>query len=30
MASAETRLDELGLTESSWRQAYALAMGVPA
>ncbi len=30
MAEAESRLADLGLTESGWRQAYALAMGVPA
>jgi class 3 adenylate cyclase/tetratricopeptide (TPR) repeat protein len=30
MAGAESRLVELGLADSSWRQAYALAMGVPA
>jgi tetratricopeptide (TPR) repeat protein len=30
MADAEGRLAEIGLTESGWRQAYTLAMGVPA
>ena len=30
MADAEDRLAEMGLQDSSWRQAYTLAMGVPA
>ncbi len=30
LAEAETRLAEIGLTDTGWRQAYTLAMGVPA
>jgi hypothetical protein len=30
MAAAEFRLDELGLSDTGWRNAYALATGVPA
>jgi class 3 adenylate cyclase/tetratricopeptide (TPR) repeat protein len=30
MSEAEARLSELGLTDTGWRQAYTLAMGVPA
>ena len=30
MAEAERRLAELGLSDTGWRQAFALAVGVPA
>ena len=30
LAEADARLTEIGLTDTAWRQAYTLAMGVPA
>ena len=30
LAEAERRLAELGISDTSWRQAFALAVGVPA